>query len=528
MVLIAALSNPFWIDFGDPTSHVLADYYDTEDVEVEKHFWHQLLLSVELDLRLRAAGDQEQTMLSHVPKKVAWNIALSKVWLSKMALVPIDEGFLRPATAFHITALAKDTQKERLLSFARNMKWVDIGNVERMLEQDSDGGIPLEFHNAYTSSWITGTILPGESACWLAMKCLIDCDPTIMDEPPGFDRMEPSFGFQYAGSTYWFFQSIVAKVLGAYQGVNQDYGWVGHCIPSEDLSALQTLLVHTEQVPVRPSKSRVKNMAARSAPLGPSALTYPIRDYELPLPLAADSSCIVDSIRIQKLALTTHSLQLSLPTPSNDYDDNDNPTTYNAAIVFAVENQIFPIRLRYNVSFIYAPRCLGGPHPLFWDYAYRTIRVDELLLDLRGWNGVFVDEDDDDDDDHDLTAATPAEAETPTQESSSSFTSSDTSTTNESDKFPHSHPPSAHHHHHTNRKTKTSSKTKKIHPPPPPSSILVVQAFGPSDNEVLARAWAAHIGFSAIVARSGETCVACAVRMAFAASVWMVVFGGEA
>ena len=66
---------------------------------------------------------------------------------------------------------------------------------------------------------------------------------------------------------------------------------------------------------------------------------------------------------------------------------------------------------------------------------------------------------------------------------------------------------------------------KKKKTPPGPESVLVVEALGVEDNEVLARAWAAHIGFSAVVARGGETCVACAVRMAYAASVDMVILG---
>ena len=480
MVLIAALSNPIWIDFRDPTSQILANYYDTEDVDVEKHFWQQLLLSVELDLRLRAAGDQEDSMISHVPEKVAWDLALSKVWLSKMALVPIDEGFLRPATNFHVTALTKDVQKERLLNFARKIKWVDMHDVEDMLEEDSDGGIPLEFQNAHTSSWITGTILPGPSACWLAMRCLIDCDPNIINAPHGFDKMEPNFGFQYRGTTWWYFQNIVGKVLGSSRDVNQDYGWVGPCIPSDDLFNPQTVLIHTEDPPVKPStsksKSRIQNLAARSAPLGPPAHRYPVRDYVLPLP---DSTNIVDCVRIQKLAFNTH----SLPTSAED------PTTYHAAIVFAVENEIIPIRLRYNVSFIHAPPC-RGPHPLFWDYAYKTIKVDELLLDLRCWNGVYID-------------ATP-----PSENNScaSSFTSASSANANAD----------------ADADADANPKGKKT---PGPESILVVEGYGVRDNEVLARAWASHIGFSAIVANGRETCMACAVRMAYAASVHMVILG---
>lgn len=473
MVLIAALSNPIWTDFRDSASQILANYYDTEDVDVEKHFWQQLLLSVELDLRLQAAGDQEGSMASQVPEKVAWDLALSKVWRSKMALVPIDEGS-RPATCFHVTALTTDTQKERLLRFARNVKWVNIHDVEYMLEEDSEGGIPLEFLNAHTSSWITGTILPGPSACWLAMRCLIDCDPTIINTPHGFENMDSAFGFQYCGSTYFYFENIVGKVLGASRGVNQDYGWVGPCIPSSDLFNLQTVLIHTEDVPVKPSKSRIQKIAARSAPLGPPAQTYPVRDYILPLP--PDTTNIVDSIRIQKLAFNMHSLPIS----------PDDPTTYSAAIVFAVENEIIPIRLRYDVSFIYAPPC-RGQHPLFWDYAYQTIQVDELLLDLRCWNGVFVD------------AKTRSEN---SDSCASSFPSTSSAEADVSEKI-------------KKKKKKTSG----------PESILVVEAYGVEDNEVLARAWASHIGFSAVVANGRETCVACAIRMAYAASVHMVILG---
>ena len=44
-----------------------------------------------------------------------------------------------------------------------------------------------------------------------------------------------------------------------------------------------------------------------------------------------------------------------------------------------------------------------------------------------------------------------------------------------------------------------------------------------SDNEVFARAWCAQYGVSAIVANVAETCVACAVREAYAACVSVVI-----
>ena len=111
--------------------------------------------------------------------------------------------------------------------------------------------------------------------------------------------------------------------------------------------------------------------------------------------------------------------------------------------------------------------------------------MDELLLDLRCWNGVFVD------------------AKTPCEKSDSCASSFPSTSSAEADVSE------------TIKKRKTSG----------PESILVVEAYGVEDNEVLARAWASHIGFSAVVANGRETCLACAVRMAYAASVHMVILG---
>ena len=53
--------------------------------------------------------------------------------------------------------------------------------------------------------------------------------------------------------------------------------------------------------------------------------------------------------------------------------------------------------------------------------------------------------------------------------------------------------------------------------------VLVVEAFGVADNEVLARAWCAHWGLNAIVADVGKTCMSCAIREAYAATITVVI-----
>ncbi|KAK4998474.1 hypothetical protein LTR28_013671, partial [Elasticomyces elasticus] len=46
------------------------------------------------------------------------------------------------------------------------------------------------------------------------------------------------------------------------------------------------------------------------------------------------------------------------------------------------------------------------------------------------------------------------------------------------------------------------------------NNVLVIEAFGVSDNEVFARAWCAQSGVSALVADVRQTCMACAIREA--------------
>jgi hypothetical protein len=55
------------------------------------------------------------------------------------------------------------------------------------------------------------------------------------------------------------------------------------------------------------------------------------------------------------------------------------------------------------------------------------------------------------------------------------------------------------------------------------TNVLVIEAFGVSDNEVFARSWCANWGLNALVANVTETCMACAIREAYAACLSVVI-----
>ena len=53
--------------------------------------------------------------------------------------------------------------------------------------------------------------------------------------------------------------------------------------------------------------------------------------------------------------------------------------------------------------------------------------------------------------------------------------------------------------------------------------VLIIEAFGVCDNEVFSRAWCSYWGLAAIVADVDKTCIACAVREAYAATIKVVI-----
>src|SRR3954469_18979838 len=85
--LITVLSHPDWIDFSLPKNQVVAKFFDSADPAVKQKFFHQLLLAVELYLRIHSAEHMEKAkrkLLLQLPPKIAWDLALAQRWLENM------------------------------------------------------------------------------------------------------------------------------------------------------------------------------------------------------------------------------------------------------------------------------------------------------------------------------------------------------------------------------------------------------------------------------------------------------------
>ncbi|OTB10446.1 hypothetical protein K445DRAFT_253579 [Daldinia sp. EC12] len=176
--------------------------------------------------------------------------------------------------------------------------------------------------------------------------------------------------------------------------------------------------------------------------------------------LIPDSDDIIDTVRLELVNLKE----------AADKQDSG-PKWFEASLQFAIDGVSWPLHLTFDVSFINAWPCSDGPHPLFFDYVFTTRKVDEIV-NILDWGK------------------------------------------------PNSRERSV-------RSTLASgSKSPEFEPIPgrdDAERVLVVEAFGNRDNEVLARAWCSHWGLSAVVADIGRTCMACAIREAYAATLTVVI-----
>lgn len=457
--LVLVLDHEKWIDFSKVENQVISGFYQTEDREAARTFFLQLLLSAELQLRIRGdhcSEDVRHSVLQLIPQKVACDIALACRWLENISL---HTSPLERSCRFEL--LSKKRQVEALRDFAWTLKWPNMAEVEFVLEEINREEVPLEERGPELMSWLSGAILPGSAAAWLAMNSLVACDQGTGGFLSGLGNMFPNSGFQYRAGTYFYAGCIVGKVMGAAKGVNQVASWIGPCHYTPDLDRVQCIRVR-QTVPIvrQLSEREVDRMQPRSSPLGSEEDYYPVDDYELVLP----DTTAVDFARMVKLSF----LLWSEPETSV----GNEPMIYNAAVTFAIDGYLWPLRLRYDVSFIEAAPCRSGPHVLFIDYVHQVIKVDQLL-DQRRWGKVAAD--------------TGVSSD---QEGSSSFDSSH-----------------------------GSSCARELEE----ESVLVVEAFGHPDNEVFSRAWCAHMGLSAIVADINQTCMACAIRTAYAACVNILI-----
>ncbi|KAI1117419.1 hypothetical protein F5Y14DRAFT_348270 [Nemania sp. NC0429] len=476
--LVMCLSGGDWIDFANPKNHVVTKFiYDTSPANHDQYlkFFYQLLLSLELELRINSRlhdGWAKERLMGYIPPKIQWNLALARRWRDNIRI----EEYGATAERIRLRFKLRKRQTKMLKRFAQMMKWPNLAETLDVLkERDAEGG--LTTISSHAMAFFSGLVLPGPTFPFLIMNSLVDIDPDkATDHLALLTHIHPNCGFQYRNSyTYWTSTSIVGKVLAP--TCLEVAGWVGPARPTGDLGRSQIARIRSRRGRQRMTPEDIATMSERCDPLGPAAEVYPVKEYEL---LTPDSDNIVDTVRIEMLNLK----------PLADGQEMGSGW-FDASIQFAISGMSWPLRLSYDVCFIHAWPCSDGPHPLFFDYVHTTVRADEVV-EIKDW----------------------VRPQSQPQAQNGSGSIRETSGLSTPIGLAGG--------------SGSSNQQQLVHKQTPQEDddaerVLVIEAFGVKDNEVLARAWCSHWGLSAVVADISKTCMACAIREAYAATLTVII-----
>ncbi|KAH7179713.1 uncharacterized protein B0J16DRAFT_175833 [Fusarium flagelliforme] len=489
--LILVLSRPDWIDFSNPRNQVATRFIferGPENQEQFHKFFHQLLLSLELELRIQSYQHSDwakEKLTSQIPPSIQWNLALARRWQD---FVRVDDVGKTPEEIL-LRYKLKKRQIRMLRRFAQMMRWPNLTEtLDNMKQKDSE--LALDEVSSDAFAFFSGLVLPGQSFPFLIMNTLLDLDPdSATDNLALLSHMHPHCGFQYKNSyTYWSASSIVGKVLAP--TCHAVGGWIGPARPTTDLEPTQIARIRSRKPKQRMTPEDVESMAERSDPLGPAAETYPVDDYQ-PVTPSSGPEDAADTVRVELLSLK----------PAERPEDSPPSTKvsklFDATVQFAINGVSWPLKLMYDVSFVAAWPCSEGPHPLFFDYVYKSIRVD-YITGVRDWGNLYGGPQL-----HSVRSSPgPGMMQGPYKDMFSQ---------------------SFNHHHAPLNGFLQPGGPEEEDDENDDEKVLVVEAFGVRDNEILARAWCSHWGLSAVVADVERTCMACAIREAYAATLTVVI-----
>ncbi|KAL8917900.1 MAG: hypothetical protein Q9208_007677 [Pyrenodesmia sp. 3 TL-2023] len=380
-VLSSLLNSDVWIDLSDKRKQSVGDYYAlrTHDTSAEV-FFHQLLLSTELDRRIGACSSRDDHssgyMLTALPRRVAWGVAMSRRFHQNLAFEEFQPTAPHVGNYYLLVPQAKLPQIETLLDVGYALKWPTMERVEASAAVESESSDLTCRWNATSSTFLSGATLPGPTASWQVMSCLVDCSPAHRRDLGGLHEMRTQSGFQYLSNTYWHWECIVGKVLGAMKGPKNVAGWIGPCLYTPDLARVQYVRIFQRRAPERMTKRDLRSIEGRSEPLGTLQDRYPVSGFHSP---SLGHRTFINSVRVEKLAFA--------PRPMLPGSVVPNHVEHHVAVQFAAKGRSYPVRLRHDVSFIAAADCSPNSHLLFNGYQYQVTQVEKLLYKCD-WAGV--------------------------------------------------------------------------------------------------------------------------------------------
>ena len=179
--LILVLSRPTWVDFTEQRNQVVTRFiFDQDESNSEQYclFLHQLLLSMELDLRISSRQHSDwakEKLLRQIPPSILWSLALARRWREYVRIdaygntpaecrsLPSRETSRADCWVARLRYKLKKRQVKMIRRFAQAMKWPNLeATLENLRQHDEEFALDNISSDAF--AFFSGLVLPGVSA----------------------------------------------------------------------------------------------------------------------------------------------------------------------------------------------------------------------------------------------------------------------------------------------------------------------------------------------------------------------------
>lgn len=348
-------------------------------------------------------------------------------------------------------------------------------------------------------SWLSGLVLPGESASHFLISTLLENSPQAIDVLG--DNADLYGGFVYQGRTFWSKTSAVGRILAATSGAVECMGWIS--VPGAPVDHPNGWInAKITDYPYPSAQPRIKNRGALAK------TSDPFHNADASQLRAAHFTTPIDSPPVMGNEVLSHGLSFTSPDSSSSTSTSTASSSHKTTAHLTFSSPINPklpllsVPLTYDVHFISSYPCYPLPttspatagdslasspsdlhpalslqttstldkspppaHPLHTSYRYMTLPVATLL-----------------------SAGAAEEARSRALSLPDEKAEAAACEGGEEDE-----------------------------------EVAVLDCRGSADLELLARAWCAKVGENAVVGKVGRSCLACCVREARGLGVRVVI-----
>lgn len=396
-------------------------------------------------------------------------------------------------------------------------------------------------------SFLTGLILPGEAISHFLISTILENDQSAISALG--DSADLYGGFVYNGKSWWSKSSIIGRVMACSREAQECMGWIYvDKLPSGAFDGWHS--IRSEQVPVIARSTTEQDLVATDSSALPINKHVPTRSTDLVMPKDLEDTT-QSRVRFAQWDLTP--LNTDLIDSDAEIDSPNESDVYTPSVTFQISGDVkdYVLTLAHEVQFVTSwpcytpaststasPRHVANKRSLAGTLSHSSSkRSISTKLSRRNSHGFEP-----------LLSHPPEAADLAPQRSYVRETDEEPATSTTLIGPVVAHPL------HTSYRHKIVHVSQVLDPgfmlpftvsasklPTCSSStllrdghdegaghddnrtVLVLDARGPSDHQLLARAWCAERGLHAVIGRIERTCLACCIREARGLGINVVI-----